>query len=80
MALSYWIERAIRGLGEARPREVDGGELRATVPVAVATGVSAILSAQADRRVAHTLEVQAQASELAERRGRRRKRSTSDIS
>jgi CHASE3 domain sensor protein len=62
MALSYWIERAIRGLGErgrARLMAASFGLL-----FLVATGVIAILSAQADRWVAHTLEVQAQANEL----------------
>jgi CHASE3 domain sensor protein len=64
MALSYWIERASRGLGERGRARLMAASFGLLFLVAIATGVIAILSAQADRWVAHTLEVQAQASEL----------------
>jgi CHASE3 domain sensor protein len=64
MALSYWIERASRGLGERGRARLMAASFGLLFLVAIATSVSAILSARADRWVAHTLEVQAQASEL----------------
>lgn len=64
MALSYWNERASRGLGERGRARLMAASFGLLFLVAIATGVIAILSAQADRWVAHTLEVQAQASEL----------------
>ena len=64
MALSYWIERASRGLGERGRARLMAASFGLLFLVAIATGVIAILSAQADRWVAHTLQVQAQASEL----------------
>jgi CHASE3 domain sensor protein len=64
MALSYWIDRASRGLGERGRATLMAASFGLLFLVAIATGVIAILSAQADRWVAHTLQVQAQADEL----------------